>query len=71
MTKSGPGHSTPVLEHFDNFHDHDSASQLDSTESKEAESIPNLKQLTFVKGKGIVHLLLTLQFWKFGRHAVS
>ena len=49
MTESGPGHSTPPLVHFDNFHDYDSASQLDSTESKEAESIPILKQLTFVK----------------------
>ena len=38
-----------VRVHFDNFHDYDSASQLASTESKEAESIPNLKQLTFVK----------------------
>lgn len=49
VTESGSSHSTPPLVQFDNFHDHDNASQLDSTESKEAESIPNLKQLTFVK----------------------
>ena len=49
VTESGSSHSTPPLVQFANFHDHDNASQLDSTESKGAESIPNQKQLTFVK----------------------
>ena len=55
-----------VRVHFDNFHNYDSASQLDSTESKEAESIPNLKQLTFVKA-----LFSSFSLYNSGRLAVT